>query len=192
MKVQYKQRERGIVLIVSLIMLMAMTLLAIAAINMSSTNLRLVNAMQTHSEALAAAESTLNSILGTNFTANLTAIPTTYNQTSSSTVLYAVAVTQPCLVSTLRMTPAEVQTSSLSAADKVKCSEAVKDINGVVIASQSVCSNTVWHMKATARDDRAFGSYVEVHQGAGITVHDTNLNWYLSNGASYGCVASVY
>lgn len=191
MKSGFGKCERGIVLIISLIMLMAMTLLAVAAINMSTTNLRLVNAMQTRSEAMAAAEATLNSILATNFTTNL-AIPGTYNQASSSTVLYAVDVTQPCLVSTQRMTVPEVQASKLSEGDKTKCSEPVKDMNGVVIASQSVCSNTVWHMRATARDDRAFGSYVEVHQGAGITVHDTNMNWYLSNGATYGCGASVY
>ena len=64
-------RQRGMVLILSLIMLVVLTLLAVSAIRLSTVNLRTVANAQARSEALSTAQRTIDMVLSSNFTANI-------------------------------------------------------------------------------------------------------------------------
>ncbi len=64
-------RQRGIVLILSLIMLVVLTLLAVSAIRLSTVNLRTVANAQSRSEAMSTAQRTIDLILSSNFTDNI-------------------------------------------------------------------------------------------------------------------------
>ena len=64
-----KNRQRGAVLIVSLIMLVVLTLLAVSGIRSSSVNLRIAGNMQMQAEASAAAQQAIEEVISnTNFT----------------------------------------------------------------------------------------------------------------------------
>lgn len=60
----YEHRQRGAVLVVSLLLLIVMTLLAVTAINISSVNLRIVGNMQLQQEAEANAQQAIEVIMG--------------------------------------------------------------------------------------------------------------------------------
>jgi Tfp pilus assembly protein PilX len=61
--IRCRNQERGVTLIVTLIMLVVMMLLAVAAINMSTTNLKVVGNMQLQQEATSAAQAAINQVL---------------------------------------------------------------------------------------------------------------------------------
>lgn len=56
-------RQQGAVLLVSLIMLIMLTLLGVAAINTSTVNLKIVNNMQYRAESIAAAQQAIEAVL---------------------------------------------------------------------------------------------------------------------------------
>lgn len=62
--------QRGVVLVVCMILLVLITLFALAAINMSTVNLRMTTNSQIRSEAIAAAQQSIEQVVSTNFTAN--------------------------------------------------------------------------------------------------------------------------
>src|SRR5207302_2415351 len=62
--------QRGAALFVSLIMLVLITLFVLAAINMSTVNLRITANSQARSEAIAAAQQAIEQVASRNFTAN--------------------------------------------------------------------------------------------------------------------------
>jgi Tfp pilus assembly protein PilX len=59
------RRQRGTTLVVALIMLVLLTLFAVSSLNTANTNLKVVGNMQQKSEALHAAQQTIESVLST-------------------------------------------------------------------------------------------------------------------------------
>ncbi|MFC5300495.1 pilus assembly PilX family protein [Azospira restricta] len=103
-------RQRGSVLIISLIMLVVLTLIGISMIRMTTTNLQLVNNMQGRHQALAAANDIVNQVLSSSFinpsdingTLNAVAAASyTYSPEGedASKKTYTVTVSKPCLKS---------------------------------------------------------------------------------------------
>lgn len=62
-------QQRGVVLVVSMIMLLLITLFALAAISMSTVNLRTTTNSQIRAESVAAAQQAIEQVVSTNFTA---------------------------------------------------------------------------------------------------------------------------
>ena len=95
-----RQSQQGATLIVSLVMLVVMTLFAVSAINLSSTNLKIVGNMQAQRLMEMAAQDAIERMISTSTYYSLT--PTTQSFTISG---LAVAVSAPACV---RSTPATV------------------------------------------------------------------------------------
>ena len=62
-------RQRGAVLVVSMIMLLLITLMLVTALNLGTTNFRATSNLQFRSEALAAANKAIEQVMSTPFTA---------------------------------------------------------------------------------------------------------------------------
>lgn len=103
-------RQRGSVLIISLIMLVVLTLIGISMIRMTTTNLQLVNNMQGRHQALAAANAVINQVLSSSFI-NPSDVEGTLNAIAAASYSYSpegedaskktytVTMTKPCLKS---------------------------------------------------------------------------------------------
>ncbi|MBI5898186.1 MAG: pilus assembly PilX N-terminal domain-containing protein [Rhodocyclales bacterium] len=173
----FRSRQRGIVLILSLIMLMVLTLIAVSAIRLSTVNLRSVANAQTRTEAMSAAQRTVDLILSTNFTDNIagTAQTLTVSEGGKS---YSVVVARPCIVRTV---PVQNISLDVSRPDDAKCLDTSTN-------PFSACADTVWQIQATSSSGW-FGANVSISQGTGIRMDNGATSAY-SNDASYRCSSS--
>ncbi len=143
-------RQRGVTLVVGLIMLVAITLLMISAFSLSGGNLKAVGNMQFRNEAIAAANMAIEQTININF---VTIDPANYpailniDIDQDNTIDYAVSIKAPlCLKAAL----APVDLSALSG------------INSNVTNSSDYL--TLWEIEAAAQN-QATGASVVVKQG---------------------------
>jgi Tfp pilus assembly protein PilV len=167
-------RQRGIVLILSLIMLMVLTLIAVSAIRMSTVNLRSVANAQSRTEAMSTAQRTIDLILSSNFTDNIAGTAQTLTVTEGGKS-YSVVVARPCLVRTV---PVQNISLDITKADDKKCLDTLSN-------PYSACADTVWQLQATATSGW-FGANVSISQGTGIRMDNGAVTAY-SNDATYRC-----
>lgn len=148
-------RERGATLIVALIMLLLFTLLVSGAFTLSTINLKAVGNMQAREEALAAANSAIETLLELNFVgaANLT-IPVDINNNGIND--YQVEIPAPACI---RVSAAE--------------SSAPSSVNLTGLSSDTW--NTVWNIEGTATDVVS-GTSVTVRQGVRVLLTDAQKN----------------
>ena len=143
--------QRGVTLVVGLIMLLVLTLFAVSAIRLSSANLKTVGNMQARNEAAAAAQVAIEETMSnvTSFTAiPLVArpnVPVTINGTT-----YNVSVAAPVCV---RSEPVRGNSHDNAA-----------------LALQ----DTYWNVAATATDART-GASVVINQGVRVRLGSTAL-----------------
>lgn len=139
-------RQRGSTLLISLIMLVVLTLFALTAINLSTTNLRIVGNMQRQLEATSAAQMAIEQIIGN--AGNFTAAPTT-NQTvaidlnNDGTTDFSVVVSPPA------------------------CKYMANAPGYSLSFSGSAPQTTIWDIQAVATDPVS-GASVTVHQGVKV------------------------
>lgn len=167
------RQQRGAVLIVSLIMLVVMTLLGLAAINSSTINLKIINNMQNRQEAMSAAQMAVNQVIssGSYFADPATAptsIPIDIN--GNGTADYTVTLTQPCL-----LIARQIKNSELSYAnpDDRQCLGGSGGQNTGIMGQASgggavsECSQVTFRINATVTDN-TFGSKTNIELVEGI------------------------
>lgn len=145
--------QKGVVLIVGLVMLLLVTLLVASAFTLSSGSLDAVSNQQWRSEAVAAADAALEQVIGSAFTTSPQAqtIPVDINQDSTSE--YQVAVTQPVC-----------QRTTLAA------SAAPSSVTLAGISNNTW--NTVFAMQASVNDP-VTGAAVQVRSGVRVLLSDS-------------------
>jgi len=139
-------RQRGATLLISLVMLVVLTLFALSAINLSTTNLRIVGNMQRQIEATAAAQMAIEQIIGN--ISNFEAAPTT-----NTTVAIDINNDGATDFSVVVSPPA--------------CKYMANAPGYSLSFSGSAPQNTVWDIQATATDSLS-GASVTVHQGVKV------------------------
>ena len=148
-------RERGATLVVALIMLLLFTLLVSGAFTLSTVNLKAVGNMQAREEALAAANSAIETLLALNFVgAAKLNMPVDIN--NDGTEDYWVAIPAPVCI---RVSAAE--------------STAPSSVNLPGLSSDTW--NTVWNIEGTATDTSS-GTSVKVRQGVRVLLTDAQKN----------------
>lgn len=170
-------RQRGVVLILSLIMLVVLTLLAISAIRLSTVNLRAVANAQVRSEAMSAAQRTIDLILSSNFTDNIAGTQQVLTVTEGGKN-YTVSVTRPCLVS---LTPIKNADLDITLTEDLKCVDTVSN-------PYSACAQTIWQLQANASSGW-FGANITLTQGTGIKMDNSTATVY-ANDSSYRCTGT--
>jgi Tfp pilus assembly protein PilX len=166
--------QRGVVLILSLIMLVVLTLIAVSAIRLSTINLRTVANSQSRIEAMSTAQRTVDLILSSNFTDNIAGTQQTLAVTEGGKS-YSVVVARPCLVRTVPVRNVDLD---ISKADDLKCLDTLSNPN-------SACADTIWQIQATSSSGW-FGANISITQGTGIRMDNGAATVY-SNDATYAC-----
>jgi len=152
-----RDTERGAALVVSLIMLVLITLMVIAALNLSTANFRAVSNTQFRNQAIAAANVAIADRISSTFDALPATTYPTVDLNNDGVVDYTVAVTPACM-----------NASIAESADPSSVS---------LPGSMSVAStwNTVWDIQAQVTDADT-GAAVVVHAGVRALLTQSEKN----------------
>jgi len=147
-------RQRGLAMVIGMIMLVLLTLLVVSAINSSSVNLRITGNMQAQDEARAMAQQAIERVLGVK--ANFYPTPTGQAATnyyvdnnSTGNAVYSVSVAAPVCKGAAKQFPGRT----------ADC------INGA--RAGLFCWDTLWEVVATATDTKT-GVRQVITQGVAI------------------------
>jgi type II secretory pathway pseudopilin PulG len=162
-------RQQGVTLIVTLIMLMAMALLAAWAVTSGTTNQRVVGNQQAREEALSAAQNAVETAISTaDFTlktAALAAAPVTIDLDGDGTIdMQARLTPQPNCFRTRQVQEEELEVETRPE-DKV----CLRSEDTLSAGAGTNCQATEWNIRAEATDERT-GATVAVNQGVGLRV----------------------
>lgn len=172
-----KKDQQGATLLISLVMLVLLTLFAISALNMSTTNLSIVGNMQARMEAQAAGMQAIEQVMSSaaNFLNPLQQyIDVDINNDGAKE--YTVDVAKPSCFSSKSLTNADLipaPPATISAKDQ-NCISSIQDPGtGVFVANaasaQAWCYDQKWEITATVTDGLT-GAQVKQHQGAALRV----------------------
>ncbi|MBW8831010.1 MAG: pilus assembly PilX N-terminal domain-containing protein [Burkholderiales bacterium] len=180
-------RQRGITLIVALVLLMAISMLGIWAFNGSTTNTRVVSNMEIRKEAMVAAqtavEQTISSALFTTNPAGVaaSAVPITINGTTYNVALKDKNGNRKPACYRVRVVK-QKDLNVDSSGDRPCMKDAGRDTGmesevppPVITSGDSMCSETEWNVYAEATDART-GAFVAVNQGVGARVLTTDAD----------------
>jgi Tfp pilus assembly protein PilX len=164
MKTTSRNAQRGVTLIVGLIMMVLITLVVINAFTLSSSNLKTVGNVQVRSEATAAANQAIEQLISTTFTSALGTQTFNIDIDKDGTNDYAVSVAAPtCLKSMVVGTC----TNSGCEVDPT-CSASCQ--GGVCVGlTATSCGNSLtdWDIKAVVTH-AATGASVTVREGVRV------------------------
>jgi Tfp pilus assembly protein PilX len=147
------RRQRGVALVIGMIMLVLLTLLVVSAINSGSVNLRITGNMQAQDEARAVAQQAIEQFVSSfaNFYPTpQSKVATGYDINNDGTSEYQVSVTAPVCKGASFQIPGR----------SLDCKNGVK--------SGLFCFDTLWEVTATANDNKT-GVSQTVTQGVSIT-----------------------
>jgi len=111
--------ERGAALVVGLIMLVLITVMLIAALNLGTANFRSVSNMQFREEAIAAANRAIDEVISSNFTASPAAEEVNVDIDNDGDTDYVVQIEEPQCISAARACGAEPRMQSVPVARTV-------------------------------------------------------------------------
>jgi hypothetical protein len=157
------RRQRGAVLVVGLIMLVLITLLVTSTVTLSSSNLKAVGNMQFRNEAVAAANSAIETVLSVPFTnAPLTGQQIVVDINNDGQTDYMVQFSIPVCKSASQIASPGIPPSSSS-------------LGSGFSSSTGNYYETVWDLDATVTDVNNSGASVEVHQGVRVLLNQTQF-----------------
>jgi len=151
---EYAGRQGGIALVVGLIMLVLITLMLMAALNIGTANFRAVSNMQFREEAIAAANRAIEQVISSNFTAIPAAEEILVDIDSDGDNDYNVQIAEPQCVTVTEAFSADPSSLSLPPAMTLDSTW-----------------NTVWDIQATVQRDDGInmgGAAVVVRAGVRV------------------------
>ena len=168
-------RQSGMALVTALIMLVVLTLLVLAGINMTNVNTKVAYNMQLRDEAQAATQQAIEQMISAaaNFNSPLPPLQTIgVDLDNDGTADYTVNVPTPvCIAST------PIKQSQLNAANPndLPCfgTSALQNsgiTGGTGSSGNSLCANTTWDVSASYSDSPGTGLKVTTHQGVNLKV----------------------
>jgi len=181
-------RQRGITLLVTLIMLVLMTLLVISSFKLGKSSLQVVGNMQSRNEATAAAQQVIEEAISTTrlFQSPLAVINPTSTDANcpkntkcidvngdGTTDIKVVLATPSCT----KAQPIQNSSLALTNAEDTGCSVGENQNLGILGANtgESLCADTLWEIKATATD-QITKAEVTVSEGVAVRISSDNVS----------------
>lgn len=175
MKSNARKGQRGITLVVTLIMLVVLTLLVVSAIRFGNVNLKIASNVQSQSEATAATQVAIERVLEQVKTApNIDAIAASNSSTPPITAggaAYPVRWTAPKCIVTKPVSNADLNPNKASDLPCFESQDQDKmiDASGKTTSSPSACNDQHWGVESSV-DDAATGTKVTTYQGFSVRV----------------------
>lgn len=171
--------QRGVTLVVGLIMLVLITLMVTTAFTLSNTNLKSVGNMQARDEAIAAANTAIEQVLSSPFTSAPAAESINVDINNDNTADYTVNFAVPVCIRASQAgggsgggsgSGGNADGSATGGLGGNETTEALKFASGVPPKF-----NTVWELDATVTDAIS-GTSVRVRQGVRVLLSQTEKN----------------
>jgi hypothetical protein len=168
-------RQSGLALITALVMLMVLTMLVLAGINMTNVNTKVAYNTQVREEAQAATQQAIEQTISSaaNFTAPLPAPATVAVDINNDGApdYQVTAATPSCIAST----PIKQSQLDASSAQDIPCfgTSSLQNsgiVGGTGSAGNSLCANTTWDVSASYSDPSGTGLNTTTHQGVNLRV----------------------
>jgi Tfp pilus assembly protein PilX len=177
--------QRGITLVIGLIMLALITIVALMAFNLSQGNLKIVNNAQHREEASKSAQQAIDEVISKpDFVTDKTKPVPADKRCDGATNKYctdvnsdgdrdfAVTVTATCVKARpIYTNELDIQNNQ----DDVKCLVQDTQLINPLPGGQSLCADTIWDIGAVAQD-QASAANVTMHQGAAVRVSIDNAD----------------
>jgi Tfp pilus assembly protein PilE len=167
-----RRTQAGATLIVAMVMLLAMSLLAIWGYNSSTANMRIVGNTQARQETQAAAETAIEKVLSTSAFKDDPAATaqSTVDVKVNGTTYTAHFATPGCYkAKVIKQTELDVDKASDVQCIKSPQQGGPMSDDDVGAAGNSLCSSSEWHVAATVADPTT-GASETVHQGVAVRV----------------------
>jgi Tfp pilus assembly protein PilX len=169
----HRQEQRGMTLVVSLIMLAVLTLIVVSAIRFGNINQRIAGNAQTEAEAAAAAQVAVETMLKTVDDAtkidNVAAVPAMQVSTGGQT--YTVNAAKPACTLSKNLTSLDLDTKNKP--EDRKCIDGdppkIYDADGNLIPGLTACKDQQWDISASVADASS-GASVSILQGVAVRV----------------------
>lgn len=166
-------QQRGATLLVSLIMLVLITLLAVTSFKLSKGNLQVVGNMQQRNQALTAAQGAVEKVISSpQFTTTPNISNTTYVSVNGSSTNDIKVVTTPTCISTIAIPASALNLSDSDDAGCVLGNTQQFGVEGVANTPSTLCSNALWDINSVATDVTS-NAQVSVNQGTAVRVVST-------------------
>lgn len=179
------QHQRGVTLIMALVMLILLTLLALTSFNLGKANMAIISNMQQRDEAIAAAQEVIEETISSprfitspgdaigqpcNGDSNTRCIDTSGDDVSDVTVLLSPAP------NCVKAQSIKVSALDVSRSDDAGCSLGQTQNFGVSgsVTGDSLCADSVWDIHAIATD-AVSAARVEVTQGVSVRVANDDI-----------------
>jgi len=177
-------RQKGATLVVGMIMLILISLLAVASFRLGKTDLQIVGNMQQRKQALSAAQQTIEQVISTiQFTTTPTnALPNPCGGVVNTTCVDVngdgvVDVNVGIVVLCSAIEPILNSALNLALTTDQNCGTQVNQQGpgmAGVASNNSSCANSVWDVQATAIDALTSAQYV-IDQGVSVRVSSADL-----------------
>lgn len=174
--------QRGVSLLIALILLAAITFLSVSAFNAGTTNLRAVGNAEVRQEAQSAAQAaielTISNSLFTTDPVAVAAVPIDVDVDGNGSIDYR-PVLQPApactRVQAIRMTELDpsVAADLVCMGSGVDRTSGIESADAATEAGKSLCANAEWLIRAQTTDARS-GAVVAVNQGIGVRILETD------------------
>ncbi|MDO5652868.1 MAG: hypothetical protein Q4G39_02060 [Brachymonas sp.] len=170
------RHEKGITLIVAMVLLIALTIIVASALKVNMVNSKIVGNLQMQREGEAASQQAIENILRTNFT-NLPAQmiqSIDINNSGKTGFTYTVTLPAPKCVSVRPIMRAELDASSvedrLCDYSLVSSASMIDGGSAQNKSSRSLCSNSIWDVSASATLPNSTIQTAPTHQGVAVKV----------------------
>jgi len=164
-------KQAGATLVVSLVMLIVLTLLVVAAIKSGSANLRIAGNTQVKTEANAAAQQAIEQVINTDFTSVPMAQTMTVN---AGTANYTVEVSKPVCSNTVPIYSNDPSLNPSNEDDRLCFGDnppvPVFGPDGKPLPTPATCNQQQWDVQADVTDGNT-GVRVTQHQGISKRVY---------------------
>jgi hypothetical protein len=167
--------ERGAVLIISLILLVVLTLFALAAMNFTNVQSRIAGNLQVRTELKAANQQAIEQVISANFTANPGDTDVFFDVNGDGNDDYKVTVSHTCVSSiTIPADSLDPFNKPLDAQCTMGGPETSPGIEGASPSTASLCAESLWDVQASGRDAStatfATAAKLITHQGISLRV----------------------
>ena len=166
-------RQRGMTLVVSLVMLVVLTLLVVSAIRFGNINLRIAGNVQSETEASAATQVAMETMVKTiNVTPNISTLATQQMTVSTGGRDYTVTVAKPACIFNKNINNSELDPTKPGDLPCFETTDTEKLItaNNTLTTVPTACKNQQWDVLASVDDSAKSGAKTSMLQGVSVRV----------------------
>jgi Tfp pilus assembly protein PilX len=167
-----RRHQGGITLVVSLVMLAVLTLIVASAIRFGNINLKITGNAQAETEASAAAQVAIETMVKTvNTASNISSLTSQNMSVSTGGGTYTVAVTKPACVFNKPVNTVDLDPTKASDRACYEGADTERQIteNNLLTTSPTACKDQSWDVQA-AVDDLKSGAKTSLLQGVSVRV----------------------